>query len=121
LNLVLSKLPKETKFAIRLPDGIFDALTYAEAHLKGARRRIFMAETVCSIGEGGQRTAEKALRWNRSTIRKGMHELQSGIHCIENFSRRGRKLFEVHIINREADETEGAYPLSRRNWVNAVV
>ena len=82
-----------------------DALTYADAHLKGAKRRIFMAETVCSIGEGGQRTVEKVLGWNRGTIRKGMHELQSGIHCIDNFSARGRKLSEEHLPDLLEDIT----------------
>jgi transposase len=82
-----------------------DALTYAEAHLKGPNRRVFMAETVCSIGEGGQRTAEKVLGWNRGTIRMGMHELQSGIHCIDNFSGRGRKLSEEHLPDLLEDIT----------------
>jgi transposase len=82
-----------------------DALTYADAHLKGAKRRIFMAETVCSIGEGGQRTVEKVLGWNRGTIRKGMHELQSGIHCIDNFSARGRKRSEEHLPDLLEDIT----------------
>lgn len=82
-----------------------DTLTYAEAHLKGAKRRIFMAETVCSIGEGGQRTAEKILGWNRGTIRKGMHELQSGIRCIDNFSARGRKRAEEHLPDLLEDIT----------------
>ena len=30
---------------------------------------------------GGQRRAEEELGWNRGTIRKGMHELESGIRC----------------------------------------
>lgn len=56
-----------------------------------------MAETVRSLGKGGQRGAEKVLGWNRKTIRKGMHELQSGTHCIDNFSGRGRKPAEYYL------------------------
>ena len=81
MNRFLAKLPKENKTAIQLPKGMCDALGYAATYLKGSNRRIFMAETVCSIGEGGQRIAETVLGWNRGTIRKGMHELKSGINC----------------------------------------
>ncbi len=97
MNRVVDSLPKETKYSARLPDRLCDTLTYASIHLKGANRRMFMAETICSIGKGGQRMAEKILGWNRGTIRKGMHELQSGIHCVDNFSGRGRKGSEKHL------------------------
>jgi DNA-binding protein Fis len=105
LNLVFEKLPKETKCNIRLPDAMRDALTYAANHLKGANRRMFIAETVCSIGDGGQRMAEKMLGWNRGTIRKGMHELHSGIYCVDNFSGRGRTLSEEHLPSLLKDIT----------------
>jgi DNA-binding protein Fis len=47
--------------------------------LKGSERRVFMARVVKLLGEGGQRRAERELGWNRRTIRKGMHELESGM------------------------------------------
>lgn len=65
--------------------------------LKASSRRLFMARTVKELGPGGQRRAERALGWNRITIRKGMHELKSGIICLEAFSARGRKRAEVHL------------------------
>lgn len=65
--------------------------------LKGSSRRLFMARTVKALGPGGQRLAERALGWNRSTIRKGMHELKSGFICLDAFSARGRKWAEVHL------------------------
>ena len=65
-----------------------------------------MAEIVCSIGEGGQRIAEKILGWNRGTIRKGMHELQSNIHCVDNFSGRGRKPAEHDLTDLFKDIQE---------------
>jgi hypothetical protein len=67
--------------------------------LKGSERRTFMARTVKILGQGGQRRAEKELGWNRHTIRKGMHELESGIRCIDYFSGRGRKRAEEHLPN----------------------
>jgi len=56
-----------------------------------------MAKTVQSLGVGGQRRAEQLLGWNRKTIRKGMHELHSGICCIDNFSGRGRRPAEFNL------------------------
>src|SRR5215211_5910915 len=65
--------------------------------LKGSARRLFMARTVKELGPGGQRRAERELGWNRETIRKGLHELQSAVICLDNFAARGRKLAEAHL------------------------
>ena len=65
--------------------------------LKGSERRLFMARTVKELGQGGQRLAERELDWHRGTIRKGMHELESGVVCIDAFSARGRKRAEEHL------------------------
>ena len=47
--------------------------------LKGGHRRQFMARIVRSLGYGGQRWANLELGWNRSTIQKGLRELEQGI------------------------------------------
>jgi len=65
--------------------------------LKGSARRLFMARTVKELGPGGQRRAERDLGWNRETIRKGLHELERGVICLDNFAARGRKLAEDHL------------------------
>ena len=65
--------------------------------LKGSRRRLFMAKTVHAMGRGGQIWAEAHLRWNRETIRKGMHELRSGMTCVDAFHCRRRKPAEEHL------------------------
>ena len=62
----------------------------------GARRRRFMAQTVEALGLS-QRQAALDLGWARDTVRKGLHELHSGITCLDNFSARGRKPIEVHL------------------------
>jgi transposase len=67
--------------------------------LKGHERRTFMAQVVKLLGQGGQRCAERELNWNRVTMRKGMHELESGIACIDAFSARGRKRAEEQLPN----------------------
>ena len=67
--------------------------------LKGSARRLFMARTVKELGLGGQRCAERELGWNRGTLRKGTHELQSGFTCLDAFAARGRKRAEDHLLN----------------------
>ena len=65
--------------------------------LKGADKRKFMAETVKSLGSGGQVKAQRLLGWCRDTIRKGQHEIRTGITCIDNFEGRGRRPAEAHL------------------------
>jgi hypothetical protein len=64
---------------------------------KGSARRRFMARTVAELGPGGQRRAERELGWNRGTLRKGAHELRTGITCLDACSARGRKRAEEHL------------------------
>ena len=56
--------------------------------LKGSDRRTFMAQSVKELGQGGQRWAETHLGWDRKTIRKGRHELESGLRCLDAFAAR---------------------------------
>jgi Rhodopirellula transposase DDE domain len=65
--------------------------------LKGSARRVFMARTVRELGTGGASVAERELGWNRGTIRKGLHELTSGVSCVDAFALRGRKRAEEHL------------------------
>ena len=65
--------------------------------LKGPQRRLFMAKTVKALGSGGQRWAQQDLGWGRETIRKGMHELRTGMTCLDAFHCRRRKPAEEHL------------------------
>lgn len=65
--------------------------------LKGPDRRRFLARTVKELGPGGQRLAERALGWNRQTIRKGLCELDRGVTCLDAFALRRRKRAEEHL------------------------
>jgi hypothetical protein len=56
-----------------------------------------MARTVRAMGRGGQRWAQEHLGWCRETIRKGTHELTSGMTCIDAFHCRRRKPSEEHL------------------------
>jgi hypothetical protein len=71
--------------------------------LQGSARRLFMARTVKEIGPGGQRYAARELGWNRGLIRKGTHELESGLRGLDAFSARGRKRAEAHLPNLLGD------------------
>jgi hypothetical protein len=84
---------------MELTEEIKELLKETAKALKGSARRLFLARTVHTLGEGGQRLAERELGWNRGTIRKGMHELEHGIVCVDAFSSRGRKRSEEHLPN----------------------
>ena len=73
--------------------------------LKGSARRLFLARTIRVLGEGGQRLAERELGWNRGTLRKGLHELEHGVVCIDAYASRGRKRSEEHLPNLLSDIT----------------
>ncbi|MCP3679198.1 MAG: ISAzo13 family transposase, partial [Gammaproteobacteria bacterium] len=77
-----------------IADTVVQILSSSSQRLTGAEKRRYMAEAVQSLGRGAQRACEKQLGWCGNTIRKGWHELQNGINCIDNFSARGRKRCE---------------------------
>ena len=82
---------------MELTEPIKQYLSQTVTPLRGSDRRLFMARTVRLLGPDGQRKAERELGWNRGTIRKGRHELDSGIRCIDNVSARGRKRAEEYL------------------------
>jgi hypothetical protein len=88
---------------MELAEGLKTTLIKTAQCLRGVGRRLFMARTVQALGEGGQRRAEAEFGWNRVTIRKGMHELTSGITCCDAFSLRGRFRAEDHLPNLLTD------------------
>jgi hypothetical protein len=82
----------------------YDALIQAGAkRLRGHQRRLFMAEVTLEVCAGNARQAERRFGWGRQTVSKGLHELQSGIRCLENFSARGRPRWEEQHPQRAHD------------------
>jgi len=81
--------------------------------LKGSERRLFMARVVSNLGYGGALRAERELGWDRTTIRKGLAELKSGITCCDNYSGRGRKPVEEHLVNLLEDIEDIVSPISQ--------
>jgi Rhodopirellula transposase DDE domain len=82
---------------LELTETVKELLLKTAKALKGSERRLFLARTVQALGQGGQRLAERELGWNRGTIRKGLHELERGIVCVDAFWARGRKRSEDHL------------------------
>ena len=90
---------------MELVEDVKELLVETAKSLKGSTRRLFMARTVRALGEGGQCLAERELGWNRGTMRKGQHELEHGIVCIDAYCLRGRKRSEEHLPNLLGDIT----------------
>ena len=84
-------------------EGIWKALKNAAATLKGHARRVFMAQVVRDLGRGGQRQAQAELGWSRMTIRKGEHELRTGIECVDGRCATGAKPIDVRLPRLRAD------------------
>jgi len=82
---------------LQLTEEVKELVRHSVANLKSSTRRVFMAKTVCALGSGGQRKAERELGWNRCTIRKGQGELEAGVVFSDNFAGRGRKKAEEHL------------------------
>jgi len=83
--------------AMELTDSLTSLFIEPAKSLKGSTRRLFMARTVKELGAGGQRRAARELGWGRMTMRKGLHELESGCTCRDAFSTRGRKRVEASL------------------------
>jgi len=74
---------------MELTDSLKSIVIDTAQQLKGSARRIFMARIVKELGPGGASRAERELGRNRKTIRKGTHEVESGIICLDAFQARG--------------------------------
>ncbi|SRR6266487_1626428 len=82
----------------------YDPLLQAAAkRLRGHQRRLFLAEVTLELCDGNTRQAERRFGWGRDTITKGLHELQQGIRCVENFAARGRPRWEEEDPQRAQD------------------
>ena len=84
---------------MELTEDLKGVLVATAKQLKGNVRRLFMARMVKALGAGGASRAESELGWKRKTIRKGTHELESGMTCLDAFGTRGRKRAEDHLPN----------------------
>jgi hypothetical protein len=72
-----------------------DALLRRAAELlTGDQRRLFQAEVTRDLCGGSERRAERRFGWRRTTITKGLRELDHGFECVGNFVARARPRWE---------------------------
>jgi hypothetical protein len=62
-----------------------------------------MASVVEGMGWGGPSWAKRELGWDRTTVKKGLCELRSGVVCIDNLGQRGRKGFAMKLPQLKID------------------
>jgi hypothetical protein len=78
--------------------------------LTGHRRRRFQAEVARALCGGSARRAERRFGWGRANVDTGLHELGSGIRCVENFATRGQRRAEDASPRLAADIRDLAEP-----------
>lgn len=87
-----------------------DFLIKAVQKLKGAEKRILLANIAKEYGRGGQSFVAKEFNVGRDTIRLGLNELRTGIKSEDAFNMRGRKTIEEILPNLVADIKEIVEP-----------
>ena len=85
----------------------------AAKKLTGAKRRGFEAEVTIDYFDSKAYLAEQALGWDRKTIVLGLHELRTGIVCVDNFKARGNQKTEVKKPQLKIDIIALAEPQSQ--------
>ena len=88
-------------------------LKNAAKKLTGAKRREFEAEVTIDYFDSKAYLAEQALGWDRKTIVLGLHELRTGIVCVDNFKARGNQKTEVKKPQLKVDIIALAEPQSQ--------
>ena len=65
--------------------------------LTGYKHRIFIAQIATDYFAGNARKTEREMGWGRKTIKKGLHEIRTGIRCLDHYSGRGNKRTEDQL------------------------
>src|SRR5205809_282334 len=63
----------------------------AARKLTGTKRRAFQAQVALDYLDGSARRAEAVFGWSRRTVILGLHELRTGLTCVDNTSARGNR------------------------------
>lgn len=77
-----------------LTDDLISSLKSAAKLLTGYRRRCFQAQMAMKYCGSSARQAERVFGWGREAVNTGLHELRSGIRCLDACNLRGRKKTE---------------------------
>ena len=87
----------------KLTDEVKSLFKDAAAKLTGPDKRNFVAKIALAFFDGSARKAETCMGWNRQTIELGLHELRTGIVCMDNYQARGNHKTEVKLSTLESD------------------
>jgi len=85
----------------------------AATKLTGPKRREFQAKVTVDYLDSRPRLAERTFGWARKTVALGLHELRTGITCVDNFKARGNKKTEEKNKQLETDICSLAEPESQ--------
>src|SRR5512135_1323205 len=77
-----------------LSEHTIKTLREAARLLTGPKRRRFQAQVTRDYLHGSARQAERVFGWGRQTIQLGLHELRTGITCLDRYTDRGRHATE---------------------------
>ena len=98
-----------------LTDRLIITLKDAASKLTGAKRREFQAQVALDYLDGSARQAERVFGWWRKTVELGLHELRTGIICLDNASARGNRRTEEKLPALEHDIRALAEPQSQQD------
>jgi hypothetical protein len=96
-----------------LPEQYIRTIKDAAKKLTGSKRRAFQAQVAIDYLAGSPRKAERLFGWDRRTVQLGLHELRTGIVCLDNFKRRGNKKSEEKDERLKVDIRSLAEPESQ--------
>ena len=83
------------KAGTQLTAAVILTIRDAARQLTGPKRRQFEAQVCLDYLGGSARKAQTVFGRSSKTVALGLHELRTGITCIDNFSQRGRRKSEV--------------------------
>ncbi len=85
----------------------------AAKKLTGTKRSAFQAQVAIDYLNSKPRMAERTFGWDRKTVELGLHELRTGLICVDNFKARGNKKTEEKNRQLETDICSLAEPPSQ--------
>jgi transposase len=88
---------------MRLAPDVTKLLEETAATLTGVARRVFMARAVRDLFGGSIHRAVRALTWDDRTLRKGLHDLRTGIECCDGRTGAGRPRVEARLPTLRQD------------------
>ena len=91
------------RVAVQIDEKVKSTLKDAAKKLTGPKKRAFMAKAATDYFGGSARQAETYLGWKRQAVQTGLHELRTGITCLDNYQARGSKKTEEKLPNLEQD------------------